>query len=79
MTGDSATSALDRAQALVHDIAARLSAEADLDDFLGWWGGTPEHWIHICAAAVARRTAWAARSEVPYITAAPAASAKTPV
>lgn len=64
---------------LTLDLAERLRSEPDLHDFLGWWGGTLEYWIHICTASVARRDAWAARSEVPYVTRAPAASAKTPI
>jgi len=68
-----------RAETLLHDLVARLSTEPDLGDFLGWWGGTLEYWIHICAASVARRSGWSARSEVPYVTAAPASTAKTPI
>lgn len=68
-----------RAQQLLDEVGTRIAQEPDLDDFLGWWGGTLEYWIHILTAAVARRSAWAARSEIPYVTGAPAASAKTPL
>jgi hypothetical protein len=60
-------------------LADRFTAEPDLDDFLLWWGGTLEYTFHIIASSIGRRAGWASRSEVPYITACLAPSAKTNV
>lgn len=61
----------------------RCAAEPGLNDFLLWWGGTLEYWVHVVASSVGNevvgRDGWAARSEIPYITGSPALSAKTPV
>lgn len=62
---------------LVREIAERLQAEPDLDDFLAWTAGTLEYWIHIVASSVAGRHGWASRTEVPYITASPNAGSKS--
>ena len=72
-----------RLYSLVTGVVERCASEPGLNDFLLWWGGTLEYWIHIVASSVGNHLVgqggWAARSEVPYITAAPALSAKTPV
>jgi hypothetical protein len=62
----------------VSEVIDRLAAEANLDDFLLWAGGTLEYWVHIVASSIGQSQSWAARTEVPYITGAPAVSAKTP-
>ncbi len=67
----------DRVASFVGHVAERLSAEPDLDDFLGWTAGTLEYWVHIVAASVARRQGWASRTEVPYITGCPSPTAKS--
>lgn len=67
-----------RLAAFVSAVVDRLEAEPNLDDFLLWLGGTLEYWVHIAASSVGQSEEWAARSEIPYITGAPATSAKTP-
>lgn len=65
---------------LVEATVDRCAAAEDLDDFLLWWGGTLEYWVHVIASGVGNRAAaWAARSEVPYVTGSPALSSKTDV
>ncbi len=71
---------LDRLRRLFDEIVARCAAEPGLDDFLLWWGGTLEYWVHVVASGVGNHSAgWAARSEIPYVTGVPASSAKTDV
>lgn len=62
----------------VAGVIDRCEAEPHLDDFLLWAGGTLEYWVHIVASSVGQAKRWAARTEIPYITGAPALSAKTP-
>ena len=72
-----------RLESLVMGVVKRCASEPGLDDFLLWWGGTLEYWVHVVASSVGNQlvgpAGWAARSEIPYITASPALSAKTPV
>lgn len=72
-----------RLERLVTGVVDRCTSEPNLDDFLLWWGGTLEYWIHVVASSVGHQLVgpggWSARSEIPYITASPALSAKTPV
>ena len=64
-------------EAFVDNIAERIAAEPDLDDFLTWTAGTLEYWVHIVASSVGRRIGWASTTEVPYITGSPALGTKT--
>lgn len=64
---------------LIGDVSSRCFAEPDVDDFLLWWGGTLEYWIHVIASGIGRRTGWASQSEIPYITGCPAPSSKSNV
>lgn len=72
-----------RLRGFVSSIVARCADERGLEDFLLWWGGTLEYWVHIVASSVGNQIVgpdgWAARSEIPYLTASPALSAKTSV
>jgi hypothetical protein len=71
----------DRAQlaTFAQAMIGRCAGDEHVDDFLLWTGGTLEYWVHIAASGVGQAHRWAARSEIPYVTAAPAKSSKTPV
>ena len=44
-----------------------------------WNAGTLEYWLHILVSGLGPSRGWAARTEVPYITACPAPSSKSGV
>lgn len=64
---------------VLNALGDRMAAEPNLTDFLLWVGGTLEYWIHILFSQVGNERGWACRSEVPYITGAPAPTSKTGV
>jgi hypothetical protein len=52
----------------LHDLHTQLQSQENLRDFLLWWGGSLEYWIHIAATTVGSRHGNVIRSEIPYRT-----------
>lgn len=64
-SSDNGTRRLTEFVEALHD---QLASQPNLGDFLLWWGGSLEYWIHINVTTVANRAGRAARSEIPYRT-----------